>query len=155
TSLTSRCRKQIGSTSRGCMARSTGTPIFRRSTARNGQRHWWRTTPRQRSGRSGTVLSSSTAIPRKVPRPMTVREIASGLRFPEGPIAMADGSVILVEIARGTLTRVWGQGKTEVIATLGDGPNGAALGPDGAVYVTNNGGFEWHDMGGLLFPGDR
>lgn len=86
---------------------------------------------------------------------MTVREFASGLKFPEGPIAMADGSIILVEIARGTLTRVWGGGKTEVIATLGGGPNGAALGPDGAVYVTNNGGFEWHDRGGLLFPGDR
>lgn len=86
---------------------------------------------------------------------MSVREIASGLRFPEGPIAMADGSVILVEIARQTLTRVWGQGKTEVIATLGGGPNGAALGPDGAVYVTNNGGFQWHELPGMLVPGDR
>jgi gluconolactonase len=86
---------------------------------------------------------------------MTVREIASGLRFPEGPIAMADGSVILVEIARGALTRVWDGGKTEVIAMLGGGPNGAALGPDGAVYVCNNGGFAWHEMGGLLFPGDK
>ncbi len=28
--------------------------------------------------------------------------IASGLRFPEGPVAMPDGSVILVEIARQT-----------------------------------------------------
>ena len=37
---------------------------------------------------------------------MSVREIVSGLKFPEGPIAMPDGSVILVEIARGTLTRV-------------------------------------------------
>jgi len=87
---------------------------------------------------------------------MSVREIASGLRFPEGPIAMEDGSMILVEIARQTLTRVWGEGKSEVVARLGGGPNGAALGPDGAVYVTNNGGFQWHEVGGtLLFPGDR
>lgn len=65
--------------------------------------------------------------------------LAEGLEFPEGPIAMGDGSVILVEIRRGTLTRVW-NGKAEVIAELGGGPNGAALGPDGAVYVCNNGG---------------
>ncbi|HCX69569.1 MAG TPA: gluconolaconase, partial [Rhodobiaceae bacterium] len=31
--------------------------------------------------------------------------IADGLKFPEGPIAMPDGSIVLVEIARGTLTR--------------------------------------------------
>jgi len=37
---------------------------------------------------------------------MTFEVLAEGLRFPEGPIAMADGSVILVEIARGTLSRV-------------------------------------------------
>lgn len=78
--------------------------------------------------------------------------LAEGLAFPEGPVAMADGSVILVEIARGSLTRVW-NGKAEVIAQLGGGPNGAALGPDGAVYVCNNGGFEWHDVMGMRLPG--
>lgn len=76
---------------------------------------------------------------------LKIREIASGLRFPEGPIAMADGSVVLVEIARGTLSRVTPAGKVEVIAELGGGPNGAALGPDGKVYVCNNGGFNWRE----------
>lgn len=81
--------------------------------------------------------------------------VASGLKFPEGPIAMSDGSVILVEIARGTLTRVLPDGRTEVIADLGGGPNGAALGPDGAVYVCNNGGFTWIEAGDRLIPGDE
>ena len=35
-----------------------------------------------------------------------MREICRGLLFPEGPVAMEDGSVLLVEIERGTLTRV-------------------------------------------------
>ena len=30
-----------------------------------------------------------------------IREIASGLQFPEGPIALDDGSVLVVEIKRG------------------------------------------------------
>ncbi|MDX2276409.1 MAG: SMP-30/gluconolactonase/LRE family protein [Hyphomonadaceae bacterium] len=84
---------------------------------------------------------------------MDVEIIAEGLRFPEGPVVMPDGSVILVEIARGTLTRCW-KGKTEIVATLGGGPNGAALGPDGAMYVCNNGGFIYHDFGSLLVPGN-
>lgn len=84
-----------------------------------------------------------------------VTELATGLRFPEGPIAMEDGSVLLVEIARGTLSRVAPDGSVSVVADLGGGPNGAAIGPDGACYVCNNGGFVWHDRGGLLYPGDQ
>jgi gluconolactonase len=84
-----------------------------------------------------------------------IREIASGLEFPEGPIALADGSVLLVEIKRGTLTRVSPDGRKSVVATTGGGPNGAALGPDGRVYVCNNGGFEWHQIGPLLLPGNQ
>jgi gluconolactonase len=71
--------------------------------------------------------------------------VTEGLQFPEGPIAMRDGSVVLVEIRRQTLTRVRPDGRQEIIAKLGGGPNGAAVGPDGAVYVCNNGGFEWID----------
>ncbi len=83
-------------------------------------------------------------------------EMSSDLQFPEGPIAMADGSVIVVEIARGTLSRVTTAGEIEVIAETGGGPNGAAIGPDGHCYVCNNGGFEWHSSNtGLMFPGNQ
>ena len=72
------------------------------------------------------------------------REMASGLAFPEGPVALPDGSVIVVEIEGGRLTRVSPSGRRETIVQLGGGPNGAALGPDGKCYVCNNGGFAWH-----------
>ncbi len=84
---------------------------------------------------------------------MDLELVTEGLGFPEGPIAMADGSVVLVEIRRRTLTRVTPDGRIDVIADLGGGPNGAAVGPDGAVYVCNNGGFEWIDgPGGIVAP---
>lgn len=88
-------------------------------------------------------------------RASETEEIASGLLFPEGPIWRPDGSVLLVEIARGTLSAVDPDGAILVVADLGGGPNGAALGPDGRCYVCNNGGFEWHERGGRLFPGDQ
>ena len=83
---------------------------------------------------------------------MLLTEIAAGLRFPEGPIAMPDGSMILVEIAAGRLTRVFADGTKRVIAEPGGGPNGAAIGPDGACYVCNNGGLRWHENAGILRP---
>jgi gluconolactonase len=67
--------------------------------------------------------------------------VAEGLAFPEGPVVMADGSVIVVELAGGRITRCW-NGRTETICDIGGGPNGAAIGPDGALYVCNNGGLD-------------
>lgn len=67
--------------------------------------------------------------------------VAEGLAFPEGPVVMADGSVIVVELAAGRITRCW-NGRTETICAIGGGPNGAAIGPDGALYVCNNGGLD-------------
>jgi len=84
-----------------------------------------------------------------------MKVLATGLQFPEGPIAMNDGSVILVEIMRGTLSRVQPDGSVEVVAKPGGGPNGAAVGPDGAVYICNNGGFDWIDVDGHPFPVGR
>jgi gluconolactonase len=79
--------------------------------------------------------------------------VADDLWFPEGPVAMADGSVLVVEIRRKTLTRVLPDGRKEIVAEIPGGPNGAAIGPDGACYVTNNGGFEWIERpGGVIGP---
>lgn len=80
------------------------------------------------------------------------RVMASGLKFPEGPVALPDGSVLVVEIAGGRLTRVMPDGELEVVAELGGGPNGAALGPDGHCYVCNNGGFSWRTDNGFTRP---
>ena len=44
--------------------------------------------------------------------------VAAGLLIPEGPVALSDGPVLLVEVAAGRL-------------------DGAAIGPDGIVYVWN------------------
>ena len=84
-----------------------------------------------------------------------LRVIATGLRFPEGPVAMQDGSIVLVEIERQTITRVHQDGRTEIVAQTGGGPNGLAVGPDGAFYVCNNGGFQWKLEQNLLRPTGR
>ena len=81
-------------------------------------------------------------------------EVTSGLKFPEGPIAMPDGTVVLVEMFGPRLTRVHPDGSKETIAEIPGGPNGAAVGPDGAVYLCNNGGrFTEMEVAGLCFPG--
>jgi gluconolactonase len=85
---------------------------------------------------------------------MDYQLVAEGLEFPEGPIAMADGSIILTEIKGQRLTRVTPDGRKEIVVETGGGPNGAAIGPDGAIWITNNGGsFEWLDHQGLTIPG--
>jgi gluconolactonase len=88
--------------------------------------------------------------------PLVAEVVTTGLRFPEGPVARPDGRVLLVEIARGTLSAVDPDGSVSVVASCGGGPNGAAIGPDGAVWLCNNGGyFTWHQVSDdLLVPGE-
>ena len=80
-----------------------------------------------------------------------VEVIATGLEFPEGPVALEDGSLLVVEIEGGRLTRIEpADGSKETIADLGGGPNGAAVGPDGAVWICNNGGIGSADAKGSI-----
>ncbi|MGH9132711.1 MAG: SMP-30/gluconolactonase/LRE family protein [Ilumatobacteraceae bacterium] len=81
-------------------------------------------------------------------------EVAAGLEFPEGPIAMPDGTVVLVEMMGERLTRIHPDGKQDTVAEVAGGPNGAAVGPDGAIYLCNNGrAFTRVEFGGMVFPG--
>src|SRR5438874_2418424 len=76
------------------------------------------------------------AAPQVIPAPpvrttpaVNFRVVAEGLRFPEGPVALSDGSVLVVEIEGGALSRCTLDGRVEMIAQTGGGPNGAAIGP--------------------------
>lgn len=91
---------------------------------------------------------------------MEFRVIATGLEFPEGPVVLPDGDILVTEIKAGRLSRISPNGEKRVFAVTGGGPNGAAIGPDGWIYVTNNGGFEWYtrplpDGTPGVFPGDQ
>lgn len=92
---------------------------------------------------------------------MEMRTVTTGLEFPEGPLELPGGDILVTEIRAGRLCRVNPQtGAKSVFAVTGGGPNGAALGPDGAVYVTQNGGFAWTERVGpdgvkRVFPGER
>jgi gluconolactonase len=66
--------------------------------------------------------------------------LATGLGFPEGPVVCADGSVVLTEIRNNRCSRVTPDGKVSLFSATGGGPNGLAIGPDGAFYLCNNGG---------------
>ena len=86
----------------------------------------------------------------------TLRELAAGLRFPEGPVVLPDGDVLVCELRGGTIRRVpkdGGEPYGEVV--LGGSPNGAAIGPDGALYVCNSGGWQWTDVRGMSIPGTK
>ncbi|TAL22000.1 MAG: SMP-30/gluconolactonase/LRE family protein [Frankiales bacterium] len=79
-----------------------------------------------------------------------MRFLTDGLRFPEGPVMLKDGGVAVVELASGAITAVDQSGAKRQIAMTGGSPNGLAWGPDGMLYVCNNGGLNWIEKDGLL-----
>lgn len=81
-------------------------------------------------------------------------QVTDGLQFPEGPVAMPDGSVIVTEMFASRLTRVYPDGTKSTVAEIDGAPNGLALGPDGALYMCNNGNaFTPLNVEGLMYPG--
>lgn len=53
--------------------------------------------------------------------------MASGLPFPEGPIVIADGSALVVEIGAERVTRVASDSAGSTVAGTGCGLDGAAI----------------------------
>jgi gluconolactonase len=82
---------------------------------------------------------------------MRHRVLAQGLDFPEGPVWLGPGRVAVTEI-RGQCVSLWERGAVRRIASTGGGANGATLGPDGALYVTNNGGVSLGHEGAWFAP---
>ena len=114
-------------------------------------------------GLSGRAFAQDPAPPRPAPRPpIPLAEtpalpwtiVAEGLHFPEGPVAMKDGSLLFVQIEAKQVSRLTPGGKVEMIAQLEGGPNSLCVGPDGAVYIANNGGrFTFASRNGFNSPG--
>src|SRR5688572_25920219 len=87
----------------------------------------------------------------------TLRELADGLAFPEGPVVLPNGDIVVCELRAGRVSIVpgGGNGPRRTLAEPGGSPNGAAIGPDGKLYVCNSGGWRWSDLGHLAIPGDH
>ncbi|WP_378942308.1 SMP-30/gluconolactonase/LRE family protein [Mesorhizobium sp. ANAO-SY3R2] len=63
----------------------------------------------------------------------------TGLGFPEGPVALADGSIAFVDLLHAKV-RAFRDGQVRELCSLPGAPNGMRLGPDGSLYIANNGG---------------
>jgi gluconolactonase len=76
---------------------------------------------------------------------MEQRVLSTGYGFPEGPSEGPDGYVYLVEMVDNAISRFGPDGRREKFAAIEGTPAATAWGPDGAIYVTNNGGLAIED----------
>jgi gluconolactonase len=76
---------------------------------------------------------------------LSVEVAATRLGFPEGPLVLGPERVAWVEQYAGRVALLQ-DGEVRTLAHVGGAPNGLALGPDGRIYVTQNGGKlgDWH-----------
>ncbi|HEX4863898.1 MAG TPA: SMP-30/gluconolactonase/LRE family protein [Acidimicrobiales bacterium] len=91
-----------------------------------------------------------------VHEPLSFEVLATGLGFPEGPVFLEDGSVLVVDIEGGKVLRVASDGSgVSVVASPGGGPNGLARTAATKAVIANNGGFLWTSVGGVSIPIDH
>jgi gluconolactonase len=96
---------------------------------------------------AGEALAQPPAANRPPPPPLAEMPpgaviVAEGLKFPEGPVYTRDGAIIFVEVDGQTIKKLppGKNQKVEVLAELAGGPNGLSVGPDGLLYIANDGG---------------
>jgi gluconolactonase len=83
-------------------------------------------------------------------KPVTV---VPQVNFPEGPAWCSDGTLVFTSVPEGALYRVdVRSGELTKFATLGGGALAAAPTTDGGFVVTQNGGYDWSELG-MTFPG--
>jgi gluconolactonase len=70
---------------------------------------------------------------------MEMRFVADNLNFPGGLLVLDNVDVLVAEMSAGVLTRIGAGGTRSQFARTGGAPTAAALGPDRAIYVCNNG----------------
>jgi gluconolactonase len=82
-------------------------------------------------------------------RAMPIHIEATGVGFVEGPL-VHDDALLFCDLHRGVVKRLRG-GETTIVYDAGGVPNGIAIGPDGMLYVANNGGaMRWDQEGDQL-----
>jgi gluconolactonase len=114
--------------------------------------------PRQTSAPAAPPAGAPSPAPAPLfnfpPPTLPCTVMAEGLKFPEAPVCISDGSLLFVQIESKQISRLTPDGKVRLVKQLEGGPNGLAIGPDQALYIANDGGrFSFAIRGGYNFPG--